>query len=154
MAVAAKRFADGRDEADLALPVVERVTLRDLATVVAVERRQRPALTQTREQLFRRHDLLGLPAVHRADVHVFDEAHDDARAPEALDEVEHRVIVPATLDDGVELDRKSFGPCSLDAVQHDRKLAAAAVHLPEYLLVDAVEAHRDALQTCLFEVRR
>ena len=107
-----------------------------------------------REQFFRRHDLLRLPAVHRADVHVLDEPHDDARAAEALDEIEHRVIVLATLDDGVDLDGEAGGARSFDAVQHDAELAATAVHLSEDLLVEAVEAHGDALQPGLLERRR
>ena len=40
------------------------------------------------------------PVIAIADVHVLDEAHDDAGAAEVLDQVEHRVIVQAALDDG------------------------------------------------------
>ena len=52
---------------------------------------------------------LALPAVAVADIHVFDEAHDDAGAAEALDQIEHRVIVDAALDHRVDLDRRESG---------------------------------------------
>ncbi len=63
-----------------------------------------------------------------------------------LDEIEQRVIVLAALDDSVDLDRQPAPARRLDAAEHDLELAAAAVHLAEYLLVEAVEAHRDALE--------
>src|SRR4029079_1486921 len=109
MAIAAERRADRRDEADLALPVLEHVALRDLAAIIAVARLDWPAGRDSREQLFGRHDLLGTPAVHGADVHVFDESHDRARAAKALDEVESRVVVLAAFDHGVDLQRREAG---------------------------------------------
>src|SRR5690606_21851162 len=57
MTVAAERLADGRNEADLALAVVEGVTLRDLAAIIRVERVDGPAGVDAVEQLLRRHDL-------------------------------------------------------------------------------------------------
>jgi hypothetical protein len=87
------------------------------------------------------------------DVHVLDETHDDARAAEALDELEQRVIVLAALDDRVDLDRQPGALRGVDALEHHAELAAAAVHLAEYLLVEAVEAHGDTPEPCLFERR-
>src|SRR5690606_22238607 len=119
VAIAAERLADGRDEADLALAVVERVALRDLAAVVRVERVHGPAGMDAVEQLLRRHDLARLPAVDGADVHVLDEAHDDTAAAEVLDEVENRMIVPTALDDDVDLDGLDTGAArGVDSLEH------------------------------------
>src|SRR5690606_6079367 len=85
VAVAAERLADRRDEADLALPVAEAVAGRDLAAVVPVERLERPARMDAVAEDLRRHDVVGAPAVQRADVHVLDEAQDHAGATEMLD---------------------------------------------------------------------
>ena len=59
-----------------------------------------------------------MPVVAVADVHVFDEAHDDAGAAETLHQIEHRVIVHAALHDGVDLDgREARAARVLDAVR-------------------------------------
>jgi len=62
-----------------------------------------------------------------------------------LDEVEQRVIVLAALDDRVDLDRETGVARGFDAGEHGFELATAAVHLAKHLLVETIEAHRDAL---------
>ena len=89
---------------------------------------------------------VGLPVVARADVHVFDEAHDDAGAAEMRQQVEQRVIVDAALHDGVDLDgREARAPRVFDAVEHFADAAEAAAHLREDVRVERVEADGDAL---------
>ncbi len=82
-----------------------------------------------------------------ADVHVFDEAHDDAAAAEALQQIKNGVVVHAPLYDGVDLDGRESGAARVfDALQHLLDAAEAAAHAREDLRVEAVEAHGDAVQ--------
>ena len=91
--------------------------------------------------------------IARADVHVFDEAHDDAGAAEMRQQVEQRVIVDAALDDGVDLDRREARAARvLDAVEHFVDAAEAAAHLREHLGIERIEAHGDAIQAGRLEL--
>src|SRR5690606_28639352 len=75
-------------------------------------------------------------------------------ATEALDEIEQRMVVLAALDHGIDLDGQARFTSSLDSREHGGKLAAAAVHHAENFRIDAVEAHRDALEPGRFERSR
>ena len=146
-AVAAERLRDRRDEADFARAVFECVALGDFAAVVAVARRDRPARVDARREFARRHHQRGIPVIARADVHVFDEAHDDAGAAEMRQQIEQRVIVDAALHDGVHLDgRETRAPRVFDAVEHFGHAAEAAAHLREDIRIERVETHGDALE--------
>ena len=88
-----------------------------------------------------------------ADVHVLDEAHDDARAAEVLDQIERRVIVEAALDHRVDLDRREPRvQRGANAFEHAVALGEAAAHLPEDLRIERIEAHGDAMQAVGFEL--
>ena len=106
-------------------------------------------------QLARRHDAIATPVIAVADVHVLDEAHDDAGAAEVLDQVEHGVIVQAALDDAVDLDRRQ--PRVLrgaNALEHAVALGEAAAHLLEDLRIERVETDGDAMQAVRLQLRR
>src|SRR5207253_685877 len=153
--VAADRVRDRGDEADLALAVGERVAFGDLAAIVGLERRERPALADARGELPRGHHQLRAPVVAVADVHVLDEAHGHPGAAEALHQIERRVIVHAALHDGVDLDRRELRAARvLDAVQHLLDPPEPAAHAREHLGIQAVEAHRDALEARRLELAR
>src|SRR5262245_18674106 len=92
---AAKRFADRRDKTDLALAVVEDISLGDFAVIVLLRCMRRPLLVDASEQVARWHDAFAAPIITIAHVHIFDEAHDDAGAAKALDQIHDRVIVYA-----------------------------------------------------------
>ena len=69
------------------------------------------------------------PLVAVADVHVFDEAHRDVGAAEALDQRDRAFVVDAALDYRVDLDRpESGGTRGLDAVENVADAAETAVH--------------------------
>src|SRR4029453_17931538 len=133
-AAAAERIRDRGDEPDLAGAVVERVALGDSAVLVLPDGMQRPARADPLEELARGHDAIEAPVIAIADVHVLDEAHDDPGAAEALDQIEHRVVVESALDDRVELDRRQARIArGLDAFENSVELREAAAHLFEDL---------------------
>ena len=99
--------------------------------------------------------ILRAPVIAIADVHELDEAHDHGRAAEVLDQIERRVIVHAALDDGVDLDRREAGgDGGIDAGEHLIERGEAAAHAREHLLVQRVQAHRDALQAVGLQIDR
>src|SRR6185437_11278989 len=103
-AVSAERLRHRGNEADLATAVFEDIAAGHLAAIVGIDRTQRPARVDAREQLLRGHHALALPVVAVAYVHVLDEAHDDVGAAKALDQIQHPLIVDPALYDGVDLD--------------------------------------------------
>src|SRR6185437_2938161 len=92
-AIATERLGHRGDESNFTLAVDESVALRNLTTIVALERLEGPALGNPCGQVFRRHHDVLAPGVTVAHVHILDETYDDARTPESLDEVESRVVV-------------------------------------------------------------
>jgi hypothetical protein len=88
-----------------------------------------------------------------ADIHVFDEAYDDAGAAKAFDEIEHAMVVHAALDDRVDLDRcQPRRECGVDAGKHSVELREPAAHALEDLWIERIEAHRNAMQAVRFEL--
>jgi hypothetical protein len=69
--------------------------------------------------------------------------------------VERGVIVDAALDDGVDLDRREpGGDRGIDALQDLVERAESAAHAREYLLIQRIQTHRDALQAIGLQVHR
>ena len=66
-----------------------------------------------------------------------------AEVPRELDDL---VVVDAALDDGVHLDAEPGGGGGGDPVEHPADREADVVHGAERLVVERVEADRDALQ--------
>ncbi len=152
-AVAAERLGDRGDESDLARAVVEAPALGNLAAVIFRDRVNRPARLDARDELARRNHHVGAPGIAVTDVHELDEAYDHRHPAEALDEVEHGMIVDPPLDHRVDLDRREpGGDRGIDAVQHLLERGEAAAHAGKYFLVDGVQAHRHALQTVGLQV--
>ena len=95
-------------------------------------------------------DVLAAPAVEVAHVHVLDEADDVPRPLEPAGEVDDAVVVHAALHDGVDLDGTEPGRLRRgDAFEHVGDAVAASVHRAEDLVVEAVQAHRHAVQAGL-----
>ena len=69
--------------------VLEGVALAPLRRGSCARAAHRPARMDARRELREGTTSVGLPVVAVADVHVFDEAHDDAGAAEVLHQVEH-----------------------------------------------------------------
>src|SRR5882724_3334552 len=98
-----------------------------------------------RSELARRHHQVGPPLVAVADVHELDESYDDRRPAEALDEIQRRVVVQASLDDGVDLDwGQAGGDGGLDAGQDLIESAESAAHARKNLPIQGVQAHGHA----------
>ena len=94
-AVAAERLRHGGDDADLARPVEIAVALGDLAPVGGSDGLERELGADRGDDLGRGHDVLGSPAVRRADVHELDEAHRVPGAAEAAGDVQDGALVRA-----------------------------------------------------------
>ena len=72
-----------------------------------------------------------------------------------LQQVKRRVLVPALLDDHVQLDGVEARPLRrVDAFEHLGDAAPIAVHHPEDTFVQAVQAHGDALEAGIPKVLR
>src|SRR6202051_3772997 len=98
-------------------------------------------------ELARRHHQVGPPLIAVADVHELDEPYDYGRSAEALDEIQRRVIVQASFDDGVDLDRgQAGGDGGLDAAQDLIERAESAAHARENLPIQGVQTHGHALE--------
>src|ERR1700726_3397710 len=94
-AVPAEGLADRGDKAYLAPTVAEGVALCHFTAVIALQRLERPARADTRQQFLRRYDELLAPGIAIPHVHVLNEAHDHVRAAEAFDKIEHGRVVDA-----------------------------------------------------------
>src|SRR6185369_15154629 len=81
-AIAAERLRDRRDDADLARAVHIAPPLGDLAAIPGLDRLERELAVDALHDLARGDDVVHAPAVGMAHVHVLDEAHDLAAAPE------------------------------------------------------------------------
>jgi hypothetical protein len=83
-----------------------------------------------------------------SDVHVLDEAQDVPAAAEVARHGEDAVLVQASLDDHVHLDRREPGRGRrLDAREHALDGGLDVVHGAEDLVVEGVEAHGHAPQS-------
>ena len=149
-AVAAKRLSDRRDHADLPLPIAEAPAASDLAAIVRLSRLQGQLGVDAADDLGGGDDVVRAPAVGRANVHVFDEPHDQAVGAGEAGELDQAVVVDAPLDDRVQLDRPQPGLLGGgDALQYPRQGHAPVVHRPEHTVVQRVEADRHARQARL-----
>jgi len=93
------------------------------------------------------HDIRHAPAIRGADIHVFDEAHDELRPGKALCHCRYLAVVHAALHDHVELDRrKARGERGVDSREHLVQRNVHVVHRLESPLVDGIEAHREPAQ--------
>ena len=92
-------------------------------------------------------DVLAAPTVEVAHVHVLDEADDVPRPLEASGEVDDAVVVHAALHDRVDLDGAEARRLRRgDAFEYVGDAVAASVHRAEDLVVEAVQAHRHAME--------
>ncbi len=106
-------------------------------------------------QLFGRDDQLLAPLVAVTYVHVLDETHDHSRSAEVANEVDRRLIVDASLDDGVDLDRSQIRAARvLDPIEHILDAAKSAAHARKHLRIETVETDRDAFESGCFELGR
>ena len=72
-----------------------------------------------------------------------------------LDQLQHRVIVEAALDDGIDLDRRQSGVLrGANAFQHAVTLGEPAAHLLEDFGIERVETDGDPVQAVRFQLRR
>src|SRR5204863_5440240 len=106
---AAEGLRHGADDAEFAAAVGVAPAFRDLAEIVRVERLDRPLRRDALHDLARRHDIVELPAVRVADVHVFNESDDVSRAAEAAREIDDGVLVEPALDHRIDLDWMQTG---------------------------------------------
>src|SRR4249919_1553592 len=126
MAVPTERFADGTDETHLAHTIGETVSGGDFATVLRIQRSQRPLRVDAVAQLGRRHHALAPPAVAGAYVHVFDETDDVAMRARERHQRQHFTLVDVALHDTVELYGREAGRrCGVDALEDVRDFTAA-----------------------------
>src|SRR4029453_13080263 len=112
----------------------------DLAGVVGADGLQRQRRVDAADHLGGRDNLVELPAVGGADVHVLDEAHDQAALVRVAGQVDQPVVVDAALDDGVQLDGVEAGrDGGVDAVQPPPQRHASVVHGGGNGLVEGVQ---------------
>jgi len=76
VAVAAERAADRADKPDFAAAIGKGVTLRDFPGVVFLQGDQRPARMDAGVEFFGAQDLIWLPVIAGANIHIFDKTHD------------------------------------------------------------------------------
>ena len=94
-------------------------------------------------------DLVVHPVTVGIERHELDEAHLDVTVAAEFGERHDLVVVDATFDDGVDLDRREPGFLGrLDAVEHTLEFVAAR-HLMESRAVEGVEADVDPTQPCV-----
>jgi len=126
--------------------------LDDLCGVVGRDRLERHLGVDHRDDLRRRHHVVQPPAVRVANVHVLDKAHDMAAAVEVAGHRQNAVLVDAALDYHVDLDRPEAGRGGgLDPRQHALDREADVVERGEHLVVEAVEADGDPVQSGVLE---
>ncbi len=148
VAVVAKGLGDAGDGANFKAAVVQQPALGGFAQHGGVERVQRVALGNARQQLGRGQDLIHAPAVGVAHVHEFDEAQHDAAAAEMLDHGQNLVVVHTALHHHVHLHRMQSGGLRRgDAFQHGLHRKVHIVHAAEDGVVNGVQAHGHAVQT-------
>ncbi len=147
IAAGTERSADGVDQADLTGPVDVAVARGDLAVASGRERFERPARGDPSDDLGGRHDLRARPAVGRADVHVLDETQRLRAAAEVLGHRRHAALVEAASHDHVDLHGIEPGRDGrVDALEHARRRDRRVADRLERLVVERVEADRDAAE--------
>ena len=98
-----------------------------------------------------RFDLICLPLVGVADIHVFNQAEHDSAAPKVAGQVDHLSMVDTSLNHGVDLDRtQTRGHGSLNPAQHNLGTNPETIHLGEGWAIETVQTHCNALQTGIF----
>ena len=151
----AKGLRHGGDEANFAAAVVETPALRHLAAVVLRHGVHGPAFIDARRQFAGGHHHVRPPVIAIADVHKFDETHDHGCAAKVFDEIKRGVVVYASLDDGVDLNRRqSRGDGGVNACEHLIERAESAAQARKNVLVQAVQAHGDAPQAIGVQIDR
>jgi len=136
-AVTAEGLRHGRDKTDLASAVVVYVALGDPT-----------------DEFTRWHDAPQRPSIAISDVHVLDQADDDASAAKVLEQFQEGVVIDATLNDCTYLYRRqsrTFG--GLDPGQHLGQSVKTAVHATEGRRIERIEAHGDTSQSVRLELR-
>ena len=146
-AAAAERLGHRGDHADLA----GAVAVAEAARRLVARGRRAPARAARRSSMRRtisvgRDDVVEAPAVRGADVHVLDEAERVPGAAEALGEPDDVSVVDAALDDRVHLDRQAGGGGRVDPLEHAGDREVDVVQRREDLVVERVEADRDAVE--------
>ena len=92
-------------------------------------------------------DLIRCPFVARADIHVFDEAHDVSAALETARQLDDAAIVDSSDNDAVDLyGAEADAVGCFDAFEDRGDREVPAVETTEHLVVDAVEADRHAME--------
>ena len=146
-AVAAERDRHGCDDPDFTGPVCVAVPVRNFANVVGRHGFEWKLFVDPADDLFSRDNLVQVPTVAVPDVHELDEPHDVPAALEVAGETDDIVFVHSALDYAVDLYRAQTGAfCGIDPFEYSFRPVVSASHFLERIWVEAVEAHRDAMQ--------
>ena len=123
--------------------------------MIRLERDQRKVLPYRIDDLIEAHDLLEVPIVSRADVHIFNEAKDVSAAAKVARQVDNRMIVDTLLYDAVDLEMgKASGFSRRDPLEDLCGGQLVAVHLAKHRVVQTVEADSEPPQASLAQLVR
>ena len=147
VAVAAERFGDRRDDADLAASVGEGPATRGLGGIAGlVDRHEVEARAEPSEDLASGDDHLLLPGVPGIERHELDEAEAEVVFPRERRERFDLVVVEAADHDGVDLHRGEPDPPGLGDAGEDLGEPFASGHLLEVHRVQRIHAEADATE--------
>ena len=152
-AIAAEGLSDGSNDADFAGPVAVGVAVGDFAAIVGGDGFEGHFGVDAVDDLAGADDAGEVPVVAVADVHEFDEADDVGGAFELAGEVDEGVVVDAALDDAVHLEGiEAGGGGGVDSLKDGIRGVVAAVHFPEDLVVETVDADGETVEAGVLEI--
>ena len=146
MAVAAKWFGDGTDQANLAAPVSVAVTCGNFAAISGADRLEWPTGRDTGDEFPGGHDAFGRPVVGVADVHELDEAQRVSARTEIFAQLEKFAVIHAALDDAVNFYRQAEGCGGIDAAQDAGDAKAETVEFSGGGVIEGVDGDIDAIK--------
>ncbi len=149
---AAERLGDTGDYSDLTTTVTVTPPHGSFALVIGCDFFERQFGVDAADYLHRRHHLAHLPTVRAADIHELNEAQNVWRTFEVPRHRHDVLIILATLDHHIDLDRAQTDLMGhIDAVQDFRHREVHVVHRLEGRLVERVQRDCHPLESGVFE---